>query len=507
MTVQALPRGSNPFDTSGTHRRADGVCVYDALPETLVRELLEVVARTPEVEAVVEIGGDRLTYARLLDRASRVAGGLVAGGLAPGDRVALRLPAGTDWVVAFWGVLLARGVVVAVNTRFAAPEIEFVLTDSGASVQLLPGVALPDGEPHIDSGAHAQEIAAIFYTSGTTGRPKGVPTTHLAFLSNSETMVRCMGIDPGIGAGCRTLISVPLFHVTGCNAQLLTALHVGGTSVVLPALDLGVMMASIVDERISFLVTVPAIYNLMLRQPSFEDLDVSGVHVVGYGGAPIASSLVRSLQAAFPSARVFNGFGATETCSIVSVLPDTEAAEHADSIGYPAPVVDIAIDPAGRSSGDRGELLVRGPNVLQHYWGGRAPATTADGWFRTGDIVTVDDAGRIAIVDRAKDMINRGGENVASIEVEDALSDAPGVIEAAVVGVPDEVMGEKVGVVLVGDADLDVAEVLKHVAGRVADYKVPQYVRISDAPLPRNAAGKLLKAQIRDDAVWGDAVR
>lgn len=268
MTVGALSRGSNPFDASGTHRRADGICVYEGLPETLVHELLDVAARTPDVEAVVEIGGDRLTYAELLDRASRVAGGLLAGGLVQGDRVALRLPAGTDWVVAFWGVLLARGIVVAVNTRFAAPEIEFVLADSGASVDLTPGTALPDGEPHIDSAASAQEIAAIFYTSGTTGRPKGVPTTHLAFLSNSETMVRCMGIDREIGAGLRTLISVPLFHVTGCNAQLLTALHVGGTSVVLPALDLSVMMATIIDERISFLVTVPAIYNLMLRQPA-----------------------------------------------------------------------------------------------------------------------------------------------------------------------------------------------------------------------------------------------
>lgn len=504
MTVEALPLGSNPFDRSGTHRRTDGVCVYEGLAQSLVGELLDVAARTPDVEAVVEIGGERLTYAGLLERASRIAGGLITGGLAPGDRVALRLPAGTEWVVAFWGILLARGIVVAVNTRFAAPELDFVLADSGASVDLTPGTALPDGEPHLDSGASAQEIAAIFYTSGTTGRPKGVPTTHLAFLSNSETMVRCMGIDREIGAGLRTLISVPLFHVTGCNAQLLTALHVGGTSVVLPALDLGVMMDNIVDERISFLVTVPAIYNLMLRQPAFADLDVGGVQLVGYGGAPIASSLVRSLQTAFPSARVFNGFGATETCSIVSVLPDAEAAEHADSIGYPAPVVDIAIDPPG---GDRGELLVRGPNVLQHYWGEQGAVAVADGWFRTGDIVTVDEAGRICIVDRAKDMINRGGENVASIEVEDALSDAPGVVEAAVVGVPDDVMGEKVGVVLVADPDLDLAAVLAHVAQRVADYKVPQYVRVSESPLPRNAAGKILKAQIRDDAVWGDAVR
>ncbi|MDQ2796477.1 MAG: AMP-binding protein, partial [Actinomycetota bacterium] len=404
MTVQALARGANPFDDAGTHRRADGVNVYDDLPASLVAELLDVAERSPEVEAIVELGGERLTYRDLVERASRVAGGLVADGLQPGERVALRLPAGAEWVVGFWGILLARGVVVAVNTRFAPPEVEHVLADSGADRQFLPDYALPDGEAHIGRSAAADDIAAIFYTSGTTGRPKGVPTSHLAFLSNSETMVRCMGIDRAGGGGLRTLISVPLFHVTGCNAQLLTALHVGGTAVILPALDLQVLLSTIVDERISFLVTVPAVYNLVLRQAAFAELDVNGVRWVGYGGAPIASSLVRSLQNAFPNAEVFNGFGATETASIVSVLPNAEAAEHADSVGYPAPVVDIAVDPPGQ---ERGELLVRGPNVLRHYWNETSSPAIADGWFRMGDIVTVDSAGRISIVDRAKDMINR----------------------------------------------------------------------------------------------------
>jgi acyl-CoA synthetase (AMP-forming)/AMP-acid ligase II len=212
---------------------------------------------------------------------------------------------------------------------------------------------------------------------------------------------------------------------------------------------------------------------------------------------------------AFPNARVGNGFGLTETASLTTFLPHEEAVEHADSVGFAMPVCDLAIDRPDADTGV-GELLVRGQNVVAGYWN-KAEATAetfVDGWLHTGDLARIDDDGLLYIVDRAKDMINRGGENVYSIEVESALAGAPGVGEAAVVPVPDDMMGEKVGAVIVPAGDgLDVEAVIAHVRDRIADFKVPQYVATRTEPLPRNPGGKVLKAQLREETEWGDPLR
>jgi acyl-CoA synthetase (AMP-forming)/AMP-acid ligase II len=384
-----------------------------------------------------------------------------------------------------------------------------MLGDAGVTVDLAAGTPLPDGEPLDPVEVGLDDVAAFFYTSGTTGHPKGVPTSHRAFLTSAENLMRCIGIPPGIGSDLRTLISVPLFHVTGCNAQLLVAARAGGTAVILPAFNQAALVAAIGEERINFLVTVPAIYALIVRRPDFAALDVSHVTYVGYGGAPIAPSLVKALQEAFPDGRVFNGYGMTETAGVLTVLPHEDAAEHADSVGYAVPSVDLAVAPAGEDP-SLGELLVRGANVTGGYW--ERPddnaRTIVDGWLHTGDIVRVDDAGRIHIVDRIKDIIIRGGENISSVEVEAALVAAPGVLEAAVLAVPDEVMGEKVGAVLYGDqGPIDVDAVLAHCREQLADFKIPQYVKVSDEPLPRNPSGKLLKTNLRGVVDWGPALR
>ncbi len=206
----------------------------------------------------------------------------------------------------------------------------------------------------------------------------------------------CLGLPAAIGAGLRTLISVPLFHVTGCNSQLLVAARVGGTSVILPAFDQAKIIASIPGERITYLVTVPAIYSLILRRPEFATTDVSAVRWVGYGGSPIAPTLVQALQDAFPAARVCNGYGITEAASIMSALPHDDAIEHADSVGYPVPSVDLGIVPLDDDP-STGELVVRGANVIAGYWqrSETNAETIVDGWLHTtGDIVRVDDAGR-----------------------------------------------------------------------------------------------------------------
>ncbi|OBF65119.1 acyl-CoA dehydrogenase [Mycobacterium sp. 852002-51971_SCH5477799-a] len=504
-----IPRDRNPFPLTGVSRDRDGIPRFDELPATLLDMLAEQVGARPDAEALVELGAGRLTYRQLWDRAAKVAGGLRADGLQPGDRVAVRYPAGIDWAMAFWGTVMAGGVVVAVNTRSARPEVEFVLSDSGAQVDLAPDAALPDGRPYVTEQLGRTDTAALFYTSGTTGHPKGVPTTHDAFLTNTENAIRCLQQPRDLGEAMRTLISVPLFHVTGCNTQLLAAARLGGASVIMPALNLDALLDTLTAERVSVMVTVPAVYSLLLRHSGFAALDVSNVRWVGYGGAPIAPSLVRSVKNAFPQATVFNGYGMTETASLMTVLPDSEAVEHADSVGYAVPSVDLGVIPFGDDPGV-GELVARGANVTTGYWNRpEATATTfADGWLHTGDVVRVDDAGRVHIVDRLKDIINRGGENVSSVEVEAVLLAAPHVADACVLGVSDEVMGEKVGAVLFGgDDEIDVPAVLDHCRSQLADFKVPQYVTVVDSVLPRNAGGKLLKAGLREQVQWGEPLR
>jgi acyl-CoA synthetase (AMP-forming)/AMP-acid ligase II len=495
------------FDESGITLGADGIKRYDGVPPSVVAMLRATVERAGDREALVETaGGPRVTYRELWDRAARVAGGLRASGVSPGDRVAIRLGNGVDWVLAFFGAMFAGAVVVPVNTRFADEEVAYVVSDSGAAVVIAPGDALPDGEPFVHEEAGPDTPAAIFYTSGTTGFPKGAVTTHANFVTNAETCRRVLRLEHG--TGLRTLVSVPLFHVTGCNSQLLVAVYLGGCTVIMPQFEVGAFLAAIAEERIDVLTTVPAVYWLAINQPTFAEADVSSVRMLSYGGAPIAPELVGRIMKAFPGARVGNGFGLTETSSVTSYLPH-EYAQHADSVGFPAPVCDVRIADAGPDG--VGELLVRGPNIVAGYW--NKPEATADafvdGWLHTGDLARIDENGLIYIVDRAKDMINRGGENVYCVEVENALAGAPGVFEAVVVGVPDEVMGEKVGAVLVPlpGASIDVPAVLAYLREHIADFKVPQYVAVRGEALPRNPGGKLLKRRIRDETTWGPALR
>jgi long-chain acyl-CoA synthetase len=507
----ALPRGRNPFDESGVVRDAQGRAHYTGRPASLLAMLHASVERDRDAVAVLEVGGPALSYGELWERSSRVAGGLCDAGVARGDRVGLRLANGIDWVLAFFGAQMLGGVVVPVNTRFTEDEVAYVLEDSGAGYTFAPDAELPDGEPAPAAELGPDDLAAIFYTSGTTGFPKGAMTSHGNFLTNSENALRCNPIDRSEGPDISTLVSVPLFHVTGCNSQLIPLLELGGRIEILSGpLDFDGFFEAVGEHGVNQIVSVPAIYHAVLNHPRFADLDVSRIRWISYGGAPIAESLVERIKQGFPSARVGNGFGLTETSSLSTFLPHEEAAAHADSVGFAMPVVDLAIDEPDADTGV-GELLVRGPNVVRGYW--NKPTETAEtfveGWLRTGDLGRVDDDGLLYIVDRKKDMINRGGENVYSIEVENVLAAAPGVGEAAVVAVPDDMMGEKVGAVIVANpaGELDLDDVLGHCRTHLADFKVPQYIAIREEPLPRNPGGKLLKKQLRQETQWGEALR
>jgi acyl-CoA synthetase (AMP-forming)/AMP-acid ligase II len=300
-----------------------------------------------------------------------------------------------------------------------------------------------------------------------------------------------------------------LFHVTGCNSQLLPVLELGGSVVILAKPDIGLMLQTIEQERTNYLISVPAIYNLLIRHERFAGVATDHVRWLAYGGAPIAPALVHRLQECFPRARVGNGFGQTEAASILTYLPHEHAAEHADSVGFAAPVVELALDQPDEQG--VGELLARGPNIVSGYWNKpeATRATFVDGWLHTGDLAAIDEQGLTYVVDRAKDMINRGGENVYSVEIENALAGAPGVAEAAALPVPDDVLGEKVGVVIVpaAGATIEPSAIAAYVAERLADFKVPQYVAIRSEPLPRNAGGKVLKRALRDGIEWGTPLR
>jgi acyl-CoA synthetase (AMP-forming)/AMP-acid ligase II len=494
----------HPFDETGVVRDRAGIKRYSELPASVVELLHRSVRERPDQEAVVELDGARLSYQELWDRSARVAGGLRAAGVNRGDRVAIRHSNGIEWVLGFFGIELAGGVAVPINTRFAEPEVEYVVTDCGPKVVLAPGSPLPDGDPYVDENLSGSDLAAIFYTSGTTGFPKGAMTTHENFCSNAENALRVSNIPRG-DPSVRNLISVPLFHVTGCNSQLLPTLYGGGTQVIMPVFDVERFLRAIVDERIRVVVSVPAIYWYALSRPDFRQYDVSVVNWASYGGAPIAPSLVRAIQDSFPQARVGNGFGLTETSSISTFLPHEYAGTHADSVGFAAPTVDLRVEHPSPGTGV-GELLIRGANIVAGYW--NKPEATAqaftDGWLHSGDLARVDEQGFTYIVDRIKDMINRGGENVYCVEVENVLAAAPGVFEVAVVGVPDQMMGEKVGAVIVPTpgSTVDTDAVLSFARERLADFKVPQFLAVRADPLPRNPSGKVLKPVLRKETDW-----
>jgi len=277
----------------------------------------------------------------------------------------------------------------------------------------------------------------------------------------------------------------------------------------MPAFEVQAFLRAIASERINSLTSVPAVYWFAMNQPNFKELDTSNVQWLMYGGAPIAPDLVGRILEAFPNARLGNGFGLTETSSVSTFLPHDYARSRPETVGFAAPVVDLDLFETDASG--VGELLVRGPNVVKGYW--NKPEATAETfvnhWLHTGDLARIDQDGFVQIVDRKKDMVNRGGENVYCVEVENALCAHPAVFETAVLGVPDTMMGEKVGAVVVlrPGTTAKPEEICAFAREQLADFKVPQFVVIRADPLPRNPGGKILKGKLRKEVAWGKPMK
>jgi long-chain acyl-CoA synthetase len=504
---------------------------YPGRPRTLSDLLERAAERAPDRDAVVA-PDRRLSWRELRAEARRTATALHARhGVEPGDRVALLLLNGAEFCVGVFACALLGAVAVTLSTKLKARELEFMLRNSGARLLLMADAlwgeiaplraalpceayyvagVVPDGAAPLAGLAHGADAPPavavgpedplfIMYTSGTTGRPKGAVATHLGVITSAISFQRCMAL----AADERTLVAVPLFHVTGLVAQLCTMAYLGGTTVVMPTFDAAAALRLLDAERVTHMIAAPTVFVMMMAQPGHHARG-RALRVVGYGGAPVAPDTVRGLREWLPSARLHNAYGMTETCSPTTLLPDADALCRVSSVGLPVPVAEVrTVEPgAGRDVGvdEVGELWVRGPMVVPGYWANPAATAAAmgDGWLRTGDLARVSADGHVTVMDRIKDMINRGGEKVYCVEVEEVLCGHPAVLEAAVVGVPDPVYGEVVKACVVprpGRA-VDAEDVRQWVAARLAKYKVPREVAVLDA-LPRNPAGKVVKSALR----------
>ncbi|MCA3254987.1 MAG: acyl--CoA ligase [Alphaproteobacteria bacterium] len=504
---------------------------------------------------------DRVTFEGFARATIALAHRLRADGVGKGDRVAVVMRNLPEWPVAFYAAAIVGAIVTPLNAWWTGEELEYGLTDSGAKVLIvdaerlarlhehlancpdlqriyvaraadeiahpkiarLEGVvgpvngwaSLPDAPlPEVEIGP--EDDATIFYTSGTTGKPKGALGTHRNIVSNimasgisgARSFLRRGEMPPApdpTGPQKATLLSVPFFHATGCHAVMNPSLVAGAKLVLMRKFEAEAAMQLIEAEKITGAGGVPTIAWQLLEHPNRHKYDLSSLETVSYGGAPSAPELVRRIRETWPKSWPGNGWGMTETSATFTHHMAEDYMARPDSCGPAVPVCDLkVVDPATGEElprGSVGELWGKGPNIVKGYW--NKPEATAetfvDGWVKTGDLARLDDEGFCYIIDRAKDMLIRGGENIYCIEVENCLYDHPAIMDAAVVGIPHKTLGEEPGaiVTLKPGTSASEDELRAHVAAHLAAFKVPVRVLISHETLPRNANGKIMKRDLK----------
>jgi len=482
----------------------------------------------------VVCGDDRLSHAQLASRTGRLGDALRRMGLAPGDRVAVLGANCHRYLELYLGLPAAGLVMVPINARHALPEIRYALEDSGARVLFadreLEGIgdlgirtvrwpeeyesllAAAEDVPWPDSPGE-DDLAGIFYTGGTTGSPKGVMLTHGNLVANAFAFMACWPFT----LQTTWLVVAPLFHAAGTIGALATLWN-GGSHVLLGPFDAGRFLDVVERERITATLVVPAMLQALAAEQAARPRDVSSLRWLSHGSAPAALELLHRTHAAFPAADLLHIYGATETSPIVTLLPgeqDLLDGPRAMSCGQPAVGVEVrTLDASsGRvcAPGEVGEVQVRGENVTPGYWNKPAETREAlhDGWYSSGDLGRLDEEGYLFLVDRSKDMLVTGGENVYSAEVEDALYRHPAVAEAAVIAIPHERWGEAVHAVVTvaRGAQVTAEDLVAHCQGLIAGYKVPKSFDLRSEPLPRTAVGKILKRDLREPYWAGRATR
>ncbi len=502
---------------------------------------------------------ERITYAEAHTQVAALAHWLIANGVKPGDRVAIAMRNYPEWMLAYWACACIGVAAAGMNAWWTPSEMAYGFKDSNPKVVIAdeeriarmkeqPGIlgdakliavrtaTLPPGavawSDVIAAGGAMPDISVdpesdmcIFYTSGTTGFPKGAQLTHRSCIGNlmnmtfaaqcmALTMQRATGIEPPATPPISSsLISTPLFHVTANNCAAYATTAVGGKLVLMYRWDAGEALKLIERERCTSAGGVPAMARELILHPDFEKYDTSSLLTVGGGGAQLQPDLVGKIDRTVATARPNTGYGMTETSGIItSISGDIFLAKPA-SCGRAMPNFDVkVIGDDGRElpAGQPGELWVKGSSVIKGYI--NRPDATAesitDGWLHTGDVAYLDEEGFIFIVDRKKDMVLRGGENIYCAEVEAALHQHTAVSECSVFGVPDERLGEEVGVAILlhPGAKVSAEDLRTHCAPIIAKHKVPRYIWMMREALPRNANGKFLKRELRDTLKISDAV-
>jgi fatty-acyl-CoA synthase/long-chain acyl-CoA synthetase len=505
---------------------------------TMADQLARWARKTPETVAL-RFDGTGRSYAELDERVTRLARALADRGVSAGDRVAVLALNGTEvWEAYLAGVRLGA-VVVPVNFRLVADEVGYVLADSGTTAMVVdaamaglaakareqaPGVrtvltigaeyeaalaAAGDEPPDVDVDEDAG--AFVMYTSGTTGRPKGAVLTHRNLLLHAFSQVAHLGAGP---ADRVAVPGAPLFHIAGLAGGL-PPLLLGGTHVILRSggFDPVATLDLIERERVSSIFLVPAMWAAVCAVPGIADRDLSSLRRISWGAAPASTTLLRTMIDTFPQAEVVTAFGQTECSPVTCLLRGEDSVRKIGSVGTPMLNVEIrVVDEAMRDvpQGEVGEIVYRGPMVMKEYWG--KPEATAEafagGWFHSGDLVRQDEEGYVYVVDRKKDMIITGGENVYCAEVEDVLAGHPKVGEVALIGVPDTRFGEAPLAVVAPRDPADPptpAELTAWCRERLAHFKNPREYSIV-AALPRNPSGKVLKTRLREEHSAGSLV-
>ena len=530
----------------GARFETEAVTVHGSVRRNYVRrpsDLLTMFTKSVELnaEAVALVEGDRrVTFSELDGRVRMLTADLQERGLKPGDRVGILGANSVEWIEAFWACVRGGFVSVPLNALWTRDELAYAIehsemtacfidqrrhkvvdgllsADRWLALGMVDGVssAGSDSEPTSPDIAE-DDLLSIFYTSGTTGRPKGAMIDHRGIVANLENLVYftirsriLRGTPRRSKAEPRTqnvsLLAVPLFHVTGCHALMVVSLLFGNSIVLYPprSFDADVAMELMERHAVTTFVGVPTLMMRILDAEGFGNYDLTSLTTVGFGGAAVNPDLARRTKAAFGHVdSLSNGYGLTETNAAVIGNYGVEYERRPDSVGKPAPNVDVLIvdtDGASVPAGVRGEIVIGGPMLMAGYW--RNPEATAgavrDGWFHTGDVGIIDEAGYVLVVDRIKDVVIRGGENIYSAEVEHVLESHPAVVEVAIVGVAHEQLGEEVKAVIVSREDVEVETLAEYCRARLAGFKVPSVWEIRSDPLPRNAAGKVTKLELR----------
>jgi long-chain acyl-CoA synthetase len=503
-------------------------------PRSLREVLRKVSALYPDKEAVIyeEL---RLTYKEIFSRINRISAALLKMGFEKGDRIGLLFSNTIEFVYSYFAICQMGAIAVPLNYRLSSEELEYQLSNTEAK-----GLILEEGywttfapirdklreldwvflvgdverkgvrsfskliqwgeETFPEPDINEEDIASIMFTSGTTGRPKGVMLSHRNLITNGMNASHAMLMNHD----SKQLIITPFFHASALHAQLIPNVLLGSTAVILKRYSTKASLEIMANEKINFLVAVPTIYWFWVTYTELHKFDLSSMKVAITGGAPASTELITRFYREFPNTKFINAGGMTECTSGAWGVPAEFMFKKLGSVGFAFPCVDVrTVSEDGRDVGvnEPGDLWYRGPAVCMGYWNNEKAwaESFSDGWLHSGDIGKVDEDGFLWLLDRAKDMIIRAGENIYCIEVENALYQDPKIAEAAVVGVPDKIFGEKVKAFLVlHEGEKATAEEIREFClTRLADYKVPEYIEFV-SELPRNPSGKVEKQKLRD---------